>query len=631
MDEKRLTIIIPYYNTGKYTNELLKVLDKQIRDDIEVILVDDGSREPFTAGYDWLRIIRQENGGASAARNTGIDNSAGEYIAFIDSDDLIPEYYVQKIIDKIDAENFDYCYLSWKTIGLGWQQNVKLNHVSDVFPPFNLCVWNRIYKRSMIGDVRFNKKKLIAEDAQFIREVKEDRRKKAIISDYMYYYRSDTPDSLCKRFGAGELDTKRFVYHYPSISEDLEKQLLEEFKEVDKEGEIILMTNDYPKSLKEYAMILKPTVMQGTELRGIPTPLFKQVIRPLETQVVIWTSETQQIGGIETFIYNFCLQMREHYDITVLYDKMDTKQIERLEPFVRVLKNQGQKIICETLIVNRITDTPPKNVSYKHSVQMVHTCAMGVYKIPRNCDEMVFVSEAAAKSFGESDYKVIHNMTKPKRITKALLLVSATRLTWEKGQSRMIDLADELNAAGIPFIWIYFTYQRIPAEYPNFIHMKPTLDISEYIKAADYLVQLSDYEAFCYSLVESLEMGTPVLTTPISVLPEIGVEDGVNGYVLPMNIRGSGYDFKKIIDRPLKGTFKYEYDNESLVNEWKSLIGDMIPKHDYEPHKAQYKSVRIRQKYHDIQVGRVMERGETLRMEEQRARELLSKGLVTIL
>ena len=631
MDEKRLTIIIPYYNTGKYTNELLKVLDKQIRDDIEVILIDDGSREPFTAGYDWLRIIRQKNGGASAARNTGIDNATGEYIAFIDSDDLIPEYYVQKIIDKIDAENFDYCYLSWKTIGLGWQQNVKLNHVSDVFPPFNLCVWNRIYKRSMIGDVRFNKKKLIAEDAQFIREVKEEGRKKAFISDYMYYYRSDTPGSLCKRFGQGELDTKRFVYHYPTVSEELERELLEEFKERDKEGEIILMTNDYPKSLKEYAMILKPTVMQGTELKGVPTPLFKQIEKPLETQVIIWTSETQAIGGIETFIYNFCLQMREYYDITVLYDKMDRKQIDRLEPFVRVLKNQGQKIICETLIVNRITDTPPKNVSYKHSVQMVHTCAMGTYKIPRNCDEMVFVSEAAAKSFGESDYKVIHNMTKPKKITKALLLVSATRLTWEKGQNRMIELADELTAAGIPFVWIYFTYHNIAPGYPNFVHLKPTLDIAEYIKAADYLVQLSDYEAFCYSIVEALEMGTPVITTPISVLPEIGVEDGVNGYVVPKNLRGSGYDFNKFIDKPLKGTFTYEYDNESLVGEWRALIGDMIPKHDYEPPKVHYLTVKIRERYHDLVIGRVMERGETLKMEDQRARELLSKGLVTIL
>lgn len=631
MSEKRLTIIIPYYNAEKYTKELLKVLAPQIRDDIEVILIDDGSREPFSSSYPWLRVIRQENGGASAARNTGLDNATGDYIAFIDADDLVSDKYIKTILEKADIENFDYCYLSWKTIGAGWFANVQLHDIRDEFPPFNLCVWNRIYRRSMIGSVRFNTKKLIAEDAEFIRKVKEDGRKKAFIGECMYFYRSDTPDSLCKRFGAGELDTKRFVYHYPTINEDLERQLLEEFKELDKEGEIILMTNDYPKSLKDYAMILKPTVMQGTELRGVPTTLFRQIEKPIETQVIIWTSETQAIGGIETFIYNFCLQMRDYYDITVLYDKMDSKQIERLEPFVRVLKNKGQKIICDTLIVNRISDIPPKNVVYRRSIQMVHTCAMGVYKIPRQCDDMVFVSEAAAKSFGETDYRVIHNMTKPKKITKALLLVSATRLTWEKGQSRMIELADELNAAGIPFVWIYFTYQKIGPDYPNFIHMKPTLNIAEYIKAADYLVQLSDYEAFCYSLVESLEMGTPVITTPISVLPEIGVEDGVNGYVVPLKIRGSGYDYKKFIERPLKGTFTYEYDNESLIAEWKELIGHMVPKHDYEPPKVHYLTVKIRERYHDIKIGRVMERGETLRMEDERARELLQKGLVTIL
>lgn len=631
MSKKRLSIIIPYYNTEKYTNELLRALDKQIREDIEVILVDDGSREPFNSTYEWLRIIRQENGGASSARNTGLDNATGDYIAFIDSDDLVPEYYVQRLIEKADNEDFDFCYLSWKTIGLGWQANVKLNHISDEFPPFNLCVWNRIYKRSMIGNVRFNKKKLIAEDAEFIRKVKEDGKKKAIISDYMYYYRADTPDSLCKRFGAGELNTKRFVFHYPTISEDLEKQLLEEFKELDKEGEIILMTNDYPKSLKEYAMILKPTVMNGTELRGVPTPLFHKITPPLETQVVIWTSETQKIGGIETFIYNFCLQMREYYDITVLYDVMDLKQIERLEPFVRVLKNEGQKIICDTLIVNRITDTPPKNVHYNKSVQMCHTCAMGVYKIPRRCDKLVFVSEAAAKSFGESDYKVIRNMTKPNKITKALMLVSATRLTWEKGESRMIALADELNAAGIPFVWLYFTYKKISVDYPNFIHMKPTLDIAEYIKAADYLVQLSDYESFCYSIVESLELGTPVITTPISVLPEIGVEDGVNSYVIPMDIRHSGFDFKKLVERPLKNKFSYEYDNESPIEAWRELIGDLIPKHDYDPPKVHYLNVRVRQQYKDMTLKRIVNSGEVLRMEDHRAEELSQKGLVFIL
>lgn len=631
MNDIRLSIIIPYYNAEKYTNELLKRLNSQIREDIEVILIDDGSREPYKPAYDWVKLIRQKNGGASAARNTGLDNAVGEYIAFIDADDLVAENYVEKIIQKADKEHFDYCYISWKTIGLGWQQNVKLTQITDEFPPFNLCVWNRIYRRDMIGDVRFNTKKLIAEDAEFIRKVKEDGHKKAIISEYMYYYRSDTPDSLCKRFGKGELNTKRFVYHYPTITPDQEKSLLEEFKEVDKEGEIILMTNDYPKSLKEYAMILKPTVMQGTELRGVPTNLFRQIEPPLDTQVIIWTAETQAIGGIETFIYNFCMNMREYYDITVLYEKMDRKQLERLEPFVRVLKNRGQSITCDTLIVNRISDMPPSNVSYKHSVQMVHTCAMGIYKIPRYCDKMVFVSEAAAKSFGETDYQVIHNMTQPKKITKALLLVSATRLTWEKGQNRMIALADELTNAGIPFVWIYFTYTKLPTDNPNFIHMKPSLDISQYIKAADYLVQLSDHEAFCYSLVEAMEMGTPVITTPLTVLPEIGVKDGENGYVIPFDIRNSGYDYKKFIEAPLKGTFEYKYDNETLIKEWREVIGDMVPRHDYEPPKIKKISVRVKQRYHDVALGRILERGETLSMEEGRAHELNALKLVSLL
>jgi glycosyltransferase involved in cell wall biosynthesis len=91
----RLSIIIPYYNTLSYTNELLKVLDPQITDDVECVLIDDGSTVPFKSEYDWLTVIRKENGGPATARNAGINNSSGEYIAFIDSDDLVAEYYVQ--------------------------------------------------------------------------------------------------------------------------------------------------------------------------------------------------------------------------------------------------------------------------------------------------------------------------------------------------------------------------------------------------------------------------------------------------------------------------------------------------------------------------------------------------------
>ena len=95
----KLSIIIPYYNGGRYTDELLKQLEPQITKDVEVILVDDGSKIPFKTDYSWIKVIRQKNAGASAARNTGLDHAKGDYIAFIDADDLISDKYVETIDD----------------------------------------------------------------------------------------------------------------------------------------------------------------------------------------------------------------------------------------------------------------------------------------------------------------------------------------------------------------------------------------------------------------------------------------------------------------------------------------------------------------------------------------------------
>ena len=335
-----LSIIIPYYNAKVYTDELLHALSGQIVKDVEVVLVDDGSDEPYTTDYEWVRVIRQKNGGASAARNTGLDNAQGEYIAFIDADDMVSERYIERILDKIRSEHFDYCYLSWRTIGNGWRCEVKLNTVKDKFPSFNLCVWNRIYKRDLIGDTRFNVKKKIAEDAEFIRDI--ERGKKSFIPEFMYYYRSDVPNSLTKRFREGKLETQRVVYYYPTITADMD--LLDEVKATDKYAEVIIMTarNDQPE-LERYAMVLPPCQIYGTELRGQYTSLFTKINIPITTQVCIYTRETFEIGGIETFIYNFCVHMSKHYDILVLYERMADKQRERLRGIARTIRTMSNK------------------------------------------------------------------------------------------------------------------------------------------------------------------------------------------------------------------------------------------------------------------------------------------------
>ena len=622
----KLSIIIPFYNSKKYTDELLDCLAPQITDEVEVILVDDGSQTPYKTKYKWVKVKRKRNGGASSARNAGLDICTGDYVAFIDGDDLVSDAYIETILDKIRKENFDYCYLSWKTMSGGWDCDVKLKSIDDKFPPFNLCVWNRIYKRDMIGDIRFNTKKKIAEDAEFIRKVKERDKKKAFISDYMYFYRASSENSLTKQFSEGKLDTERVVYHIPHVTADM-TQLVKEFKDTDKYAEVILLTNENEiPELEDYAMVMKPCRIKGTELRGVATNLFEKIERPIETQVVIYTSVTASIGGIETFIYNFCQNMHKYYDIIVVYDEMSAAQIKRLRDIVDVRKNDKKVIVCDTVIINRISDKVPENIQYKQTVQMAHACKMVKSWTVPDADHVVAVSEAVASSFPDMpEHTVINNLTYTPERERAMLLVSATRTkTFEKGQKRMAALGKLLDKKGVPYVWLLFTDGPIVGMTRNMVYMGQTLDIIPYIKAADYLVQLSDREGFCYSIVEALEVGTAVITTPVDVLPEIGFEDMINGYLVPFEITDE-IDVNMFRRVP---RFEYKYDNESRIKQWRKILGNKKPKHRYDPSKMP--ECTITKEYYDIEFARSMRAGETVRMPINRARTVRDAGYCII-
>lgn len=619
-----LSIIIPAYNAEPYLTSLLARLAPQINDDVEVLVIDDGSQEPVKTSHDFVKVFRQKNGGASAARNKGLDEAKGSYIAFIDADDMVSENYIEKILEKL-AEKPDYIYLSWETLPGPWHYQVKLKSVDDEFPPFNLCVWNRIYKRTLIGKTRFNTKKLIAEDAEFIRNVQKGK-KKAFIPDMIYQYRADTPNSLTKRFAEGKLDTRRVVYHFKHVTKDM-TYLIDEIKERDKDAEVILMTeqNDIPELVK-HAMVITPRDMRGTEFYGEPTPLFHQINLPVKTQVVIWTARTYEIGGIETFVYSLCRRLCKFYDIIVLYEQMAASQIERLLQYVEVRKvDKSVQIECDTLIVNRIIDKMPINVTYKQSVQMVHGVKHSSYTVPQDKDIIVAVSQVVKDSFGEEtkDAVVIRNMTfmeKPEE--DPLLLVSATRLdTTDKGEKRMFKLAELMDLAGVKYIWLCFTNREKPADAPeHMLYIKPTLDIMPYIKKADYLVQLSDHEAFCYSMVEALELETPVIVTPLTVLEELGVQDGVNGYIVPFNVPQT-FDVKKFYRIP---EFTYTFDNEESVKKWRKLLGNTKPTKKYKPMDV----VRLRctREYFDMQLQRKVMRGEEYLVPPERASKIIGAG-----
>ena len=620
-----LSIIIPYYNTEQYLRNLLDCLNMQMVPGVEVLIIDDGSKVPFKTSYKWAKVFYKQNEGPGIARNVGLDHMTGEYFTFMDSDHMVPDYYLSKILDKIETEQFDYCYLSWKTMPGGWNCTVQLKSVDDKFPGFNLCVWNRVYKTATFGDMRFNPKKLWSEDADFIYRLNEHG-KKSFISDIMYYYRSDTPDSWTKKMFGGELDYTRIVYNIKEVKSS-DKKLLAEIKREYADNEIVLLTDKLGiPELANYCMIMKYcTPCHGTILRGDKYSGFRQIEKPKTTQVLIWTARTSKIGGIETWIYNFCKTMSKYYDIVVMYDQIDVLQMDRLEKYVEVIKRDPKKkIICDTLIISRITDDIPENVKPKQTIQMCHTCKMQDFlRVPQDKDHIVMVSKAAAESFHEDKAEVIHNLTDTPAKQKALLLISATRLSkvsaFEKGHARMIKFADMLEKTQIPYIWLIFTDNTLDNARPNMILMPSTLNIAPYLAMADYYVSLSDAEGYGYSMIESLINGTAVITTPISVLPELGIKDGENGYVIPFKMES--FDCKKLLDIPI---FEYKSDNARIIKQWRKLLGSTKPKHDYNPNDKV--SLEVIRKYRDMQLNRVLDVGERIMVSKCRAESIQSAG-----
>ena len=104
MASPKFTVIIPAYNAGKYLDECLESLVSQSFKDFEVIVVDDGSTDrtavlgrKYTELDNRFRLVEKDNGGVSSARNSGIDNAKGEWVLFVDADDVLVNTALEEI------------------------------------------------------------------------------------------------------------------------------------------------------------------------------------------------------------------------------------------------------------------------------------------------------------------------------------------------------------------------------------------------------------------------------------------------------------------------------------------------------------------------------------------------------
>ncbi|MFJ1756687.1 glycosyltransferase family 2 protein [Kitasatospora sp. NPDC088134] len=165
----RLSVVVPVYNVERYLVECLDSIAAQTFDDLECVMVDDGSTDTsaelaaaYAAKDPRFRLVRQHNQGLGAARNTGVRHLADgtEYLAFVDSDDVVPPGAYRLMIDTLDATGSDFAagnVLRLRTAGLEpshvhlrpFAETRLRTHISEL-PALvtDRTAWNKVYRRS---------------------------------------------------------------------------------------------------------------------------------------------------------------------------------------------------------------------------------------------------------------------------------------------------------------------------------------------------------------------------------------------------------------------------------------------------------------------------------------------------
>ena len=355
-----------------------------------------------------------------------------------------------------------------------------------------------------------------------------------------------------------------------------------------------------------------------------------------QKKVIIYVGYVYDIGGIESWIYYMCQNLYSYYNILLLFDSGNIIQLKRYNKYVEVEhRNRDKQYECDTLLIASNWAEFPSNIKYKKCITTIHSD----YKyfneqlrsnltVVKQANEIICVSKQASDSIYELfklKNKIIPNILGEKiKTNKILHLVSFTRLSIEKGYDRICYFVNILKNNNIKFDWKIFS----DAEYweidklncPEVIFMKPTLDVYDYIVDADYVVQLSDTEAFCYTVHESLQYGIPVIVTNINAFKDV-VIDGYNGYKFELDMSNVNSDMLNKIVNNIPKDFVYDERFEELKQKWFKVLGEPVEIDNNINHSSTVK-LKVIENYYDVEIGRDMKIGDIIEVDKLRAYEL---------
>lgn len=218
-----ISVIVPCYNAERYLSVCLESLKAQRQPEIQMILIDDGSTdatgemlERFARSDPRARVIHVENGGVSFARNRGLALAGGRYIAFVDADDALEENALKRLYDFAEQTGAQIVSANHTLFDMDKGQRVPVEVPPVMQEPAEIAreiihmhriynnVWNKLYDRALLADLRMDEGVRIGEDALFNLQLYLRAERVAHLPQYTYVYRVHSRSAMAGVRGYSE-------------------------------------------------------------------------------------------------------------------------------------------------------------------------------------------------------------------------------------------------------------------------------------------------------------------------------------------------------------------------------------------------------------------------------------------
>lgn len=593
----KVAILLVTYNMAEYLNRCLNSIINQSYKDLEIVVIDDGSTDNSAEILDGFRqrdrrikVICQENKGHSEARNVALANSHSEYVYFIDADDYIHPQTIEILLNNLLATNSDIsigCSIrkgNFPEIDNHYKvfDSEKALEILTNYSPRNSNIpqfafnptWNRIFKRYLFDDIKFPTGYHTDDNFTCHRLLAKANRIVWTTAKTYFYFRK--PNTMSEE---GLFKNKDLMLAHQDRIQFFKEQGFERFLPNSCSLYLWVCYQTFMK-MGDYSIIEETKQFIKDNYHYIENQYYgaENIKKIMETDnIILYTTNLTIFCGIFTWTLNFVKQFQDKH-IKLVCKMIRPALRKELEKYAEIeILDNAKQYNCRTLIWNFQIDEFPKNISALNKYCVIH-CDYSVlnYEIDRSF-KYVCVSEVACESFkrlfGVDSY-VLNPFMPKTEIKRVYRFVSATRLSAKKGLNRMLKLAEVFKQSGICWEWLVFCERDITSvsfrcEYPEIVvaNLVSNDTMLSYMADADYTIQLSNSEGFCYAVHESLSVGTPVIVTDIPIFKMI--VNGYNGYRLPLDM--SKIPIDEILNNIPKG-FMYHTEQVALKNKWQNLI-----------------------------------------------------------